>query len=57
MPHIVITDNVTGESKVLQLDLEEKQDAIQRITKGDDEAERKPRKASKKAEGSEQTES
>lgn len=55
MPHIVITDNVTGESKVLQL--EEVKDAIQRITKGDDEAERKPRKASKKAQGTEQTES
>lgn len=53
MPHIVITDNVTGESKILQLDLEEKQDAIQ----SSDEAERKPRKASKKAEISEQTES
>ena len=51
MPHIVITDNVTGETKVLQL--EEVKDAIQ----GSDEAERKPRKASKKAESTEQTES
>ena len=48
MPHIVIIDNVTGESKVLQL--EEKQNAIENIIKSDDEAERKPRKDSKKAE-------
>ena len=51
MPHIVITDNVTGESKVLQL--EEVKDAVE----SNDEAERKPRKASKKAQGTEQTES
>lgn len=52
MPSITITDNVTGEVKNIPFPKEEVEDAI----KSDDEAERKPRKAGKKAQTTEQAE-
>lgn len=48
MPYIKVTDNVTGEVKEWELELEKD---------SENESERKPRKAGKKAQEPEQTES